>query len=71
LQDLGAEKLVLMLREQAVLRSTPIVVLGRDGSPSDRARFMWAGANAYLTKPLIIAQIEQTIQELLDTQGRG
>jgi len=63
LPDVGAEEVVLRLRDS--FPATPVVVLSDDDSPSTRARFIWAGANAYITKPLSVAQIDRTVADLL------
>jgi DNA-binding response OmpR family regulator len=69
LPDMDGEKLVMALRERAMPPSAPIVVLSHDGAPSERARFIWAGASAYLTKPLNVAEIDRTVGELLQVAG--
>ena len=69
LSDIDAEKLVAMLRERAMPPSAPIVVLAHDGAPSERARFIWAGASAYITKPLNVAEIDRTVATLLEVAG--
>lgn len=66
LSDVDGEKVVKALRERALAPSAPIVVLGHDSAPSERARFVWAGASAYITKPLNVAEIDRTVGELLD-----
>jgi len=66
LSDLDGEKLVMALREQALDPSTPIVVLAHDGAPGERARFIWAGASAYIAKPLNVAEIDRTVGMLLE-----
>ena len=66
LPDAGGEETVARLRRELSPDDAPIVVLGDDPSPSARARFVWAGANAYMTKPLDIAEIDRTVGELLE-----
>jgi DNA-binding response OmpR family regulator len=46
--------------------SAPIVVLTHDGAPSERARFIWAGASACVTKPLNVVEIDETVGMLLE-----
>ena len=61
LPDMPGEIAVSELRNRAFTCAVPIVVLSSDDSPSIRARFVWAGANAYITKPLNVAQIDRTV----------
>ncbi len=69
LSDVDGEKLVMALRERAMPPSAPIVVLAPDGAPSERARFIWAGASAFVTKPLNVAEIDRTVGMLLEVAG--
>jgi DNA-binding response OmpR family regulator len=66
LSDLDGEEVVVALRREAMPPGTPIVVLGHNITPSKYARFVWAGASAYLTKPFNIAEIDRTVGELLE-----
>ncbi len=66
LPDLDATQLVGALRRRAVSPEAPIVVLADDPAPRDEARFIWAGASAFLTKPLDVAQIDDTVRRLLE-----
>jgi len=65
LPDATGEETVVRLRREVSPDEAPIVVLGDDPSPAERARFVWAGANAYVTKPIDIAEIDRTVGELL------
>ena len=66
LTDADGEETVIRLRQELRPDDVPIVVLGDDPSPAARARFVWAGASAYVTKPLVIAEIDRTVGELLE-----
>ena len=66
LPDVDAEALMGAIRDRAMSRSVPIVVLAHDSAPTVRARFVWAGASAYLAKPLNVAEIDQTVAMLLE-----
>jgi len=52
LSDMGGEAFVGALREKAMPAGTPIVVVAHEGTPTERARLIWAGATAYLARPL-------------------
>ena len=69
LSDCDGEKLVMALRERTMPPFAPIVVLAHDGAPSECARFIWAGASAFITKPLNVAEIDRTVGELLEVVG--
>jgi DNA-binding response OmpR family regulator len=66
LPDADSEALIGALRRNAAIASAPIIVLTDDGAPSERARFVGAGANAFLAKPLDVAEIDQTVAMLLE-----
>ena len=66
LPDVDAEIVVSALRNQPSIAATPIVVLTHDGAPGERAKFVGAGANAYVAKPLDVAEIDRTVAMLLE-----
>lgn len=66
LPDLDRTELVAALRHRAMSPDAPIVVLADDPAPRDEARFIRAGASAFLTKPLDVAQIDHTVRSLQD-----
>lgn len=63
LPDLDGNEVLRRLREDPGTRAIPVVVLSADAAPSRSKRLIAAGATAFLTKPLNIAEI----LELLDT----
>jgi len=63
--DLDGRELVVALRQRALTLDAPVVVLADTDVPSERARFIWAGASAYLTKPLDVAELDRTVGMLL------
>ena len=69
LSDVDGETLVSALRKQALAPSAPIVVLAHDGSPGQRARFIWAGASASFATPLNVAEIDRTVEPVLNVAG--
>jgi len=69
LPDADAVETVARLRRRVLPLSVPIVVLHDDDSPAARARFLWAGANAYITRPLNVARIDRTVTDLLGVEA--
>lgn len=65
LSDGEAESLVRTLRTQVMPPGAPIVVMAHDGTPTERARFIWAGATAYLSATLHEGEIDRTVGRLL------
>jgi DNA-binding response OmpR family regulator len=66
LPDIDGAQLVSSLRARGVATSAPVLVLAHDASPGERARFAWAGASAYMMKPLDISEVDRTVELLLD-----
>lgn len=62
----GGAALVVALRRRVLPDHAPIVVVSVDGSPSARARFIWAGASAYVARPLDVAEVDRTVEMLLE-----
>jgi len=52
------------LRSQPVFKSTPIVALSANAMQSDIERGIKAGFDAYLTKPVVIADLYQLLDKL-------
>jgi CheY-like chemotaxis protein len=55
------------LRTHGQLATVPIIALTALAMPGDRERCLAAGANAYLSKPVSLSDLSQTIQHLLAT----
>ncbi|MGA2520546.1 MAG: response regulator [Acidimicrobiales bacterium] len=66
LPDVDAVDLLSALRSRALAPAAPIVVIAHDGTSGERARFTWAGASAYITTPLNIAEVDQAVGMLLE-----
>jgi CheY-like chemotaxis protein len=62
---------VTHLRQRVLPAQTPIIVLGNDHTPSERARFVWAGASAYHAKPLNVAEVDGSVATLLEITALG
>ncbi len=59
-------KLVQRVRNDAVHRDTPIVVVTTESAAEDRDRALELGANAYITKPIQAPDVIATVKRLLD-----
>ncbi len=66
LPDVNGLALVQHLRHRVLPTESPVIVLAHNGDPRQRARFVWAGASAYLTKPLNVGEIDRTVMVLLE-----
>lgn len=60
-------KLVSLVRENALLRDIPIIIITTEGAEEDRERGLALGANAYIAKPIQSSHLIRTISELLAT----
>ncbi|HVC71554.1 MAG TPA: hypothetical protein VNC61_14970 [Acidimicrobiales bacterium] len=65
LPDVDATSLVTELRQQIVPPGVPIVVLARATTPRQRARLIWAGANAIVAEPHDCVEIRRTVGMVL------
>ena len=59
---------IACIRQQPDLAKIPLVALTAIALEGDRARCLAAGANEYLTKPVKLKQLNQTIQRFLTAQ---
>ncbi|PYQ60457.1 MAG: response regulator [Acidobacteria bacterium] len=58
-------KLVSMVRQNAQLKTIPIIIITTAGAEEDRERGLALGANAYIAKPIQTSHLIKTISELL------
>jgi CheY-like chemotaxis protein len=67
LPDIPGHKVLARLQQSELTREIPVVVISADATARQIKRLMEAGARAYLTKPIDIAEffrvIEETMQE--------
>jgi CheY-like chemotaxis protein len=70
LPDMYGEEVLRRLLEYPHLRSTPVVILSADGTSEQSRRLLAAGATAYLTKPLEVARVLSSLDDLL-TRSRN
>jgi DNA-binding response OmpR family regulator len=66
MHDVDGADIVKHLRQRVLPSHTPIVVLGHELTPTERARFLWAGASAYHATPLNVAEIDGSVAALLE-----
>ena len=66
LHEVDGAEIVKHLRQRVLPSHTPIVVLGHELTPTERARFLWAGASAYHARPLNVAEIDGSVAALLE-----
>lgn len=58
-------KLVKRLRDDAIYKVVPIVIITTEGAAEDRQRALALGANAYITKPIQAPVVIAKVKELL------
>ena len=63
LPDVDGDEVLIRLKAEPATRDTPVIMLSADASPGQIQRLRDAGAADYLTKPI-------NLQELLETVGR-
>lgn len=66
LPDMHGSEVLAQLRRDATTQDIPVVVISADATPGQIQRLMDAGADAYLTKPLNVAEFLRTVQAQLD-----
>jgi PAS domain S-box-containing protein len=71
LPDLNGAEVLRRLHEDPVTSSIPVVIASADASPGQAQRLVAAGALAYLTKPIDVAELLAIIDDRLAREGRG
>jgi PAS domain S-box-containing protein len=61
---------IARLRQNPAFATTPIIALTALAMPGDRERCLVAGASEYMSKPVSLKTLSQTIQELLQNRFR-
>ncbi|MDZ7704191.1 MAG: PAS domain S-box protein [Trueperaceae bacterium] len=67
LPDISGEDVLRELRTHHATADIPVVVISADATPRQIDRLTAQGAYAYLTKPIDVARLLQTLRELLET----
>lgn len=66
LTDIPGDQVVQFLRDDQETSSIPVVIISAEATAKHVQRLMAAGANGYMTKPLNVRELRETIAELLD-----
>lgn len=70
LPDVNGDKVLTRLRDDPLTRDIPVVVLSADASDRQMQRLLNLGAAAYLTKPLDVHKLLETVDEMIGEQTR-
>jgi PAS domain S-box-containing protein len=70
LPDLAGLDVLRELKASTETAAIPVLVISADATETRRAVALAAGADAYLTKPLDVQRFMETIDELLEQEGR-
>lgn len=70
LPKLSGMKVLRAIKEDPVLRVTPVLMLTNSDRPDEIAAAYTAGANAFITKPLHFAEFVEVLQALTNYWGR-
>ncbi|HEV2805655.1 MAG TPA: ATP-binding protein [Chthoniobacterales bacterium] len=70
LPDLRGHEVLARLRQDAVTRAIPVVVISADATARQIQRLMTAGAQNYLTKPLDVREFYRVIDETMRSPDR-
>jgi len=63
--DISGIEVLRFMRREPGLRQIPVVIVSAKALPSDIRTGMEAGATAYLTKPVGLDELRQTVREVL------
>jgi len=65
LPDLDGPDVLKRLREDELTREIPVIIVSADATPDVQRRLLAAGAARYLTKPLDLDTVVDTVHETL------
>ena len=65
LPDMPGTEVLERLREDPLTRTIPVVVVSADANQRQIQRLLESGAAAYLTKPLDVHKLADTVDEVL------
>jgi DNA-binding response OmpR family regulator/CHAT domain-containing protein len=68
--EMDGFKVCEIIRRDALIRDTPILILTAKTHPEDKARGFGVGADGYLTKPYDVTELEKHIEVLLRRTSR-
>ena len=69
LPDMSGQELIGMLLADPATRNIPIIILSADTTRAYIGQLLGVGATAYLTKPIGVRKLLQTVDEILDQQS--
>ena len=69
LPDISGKEVLARLRQSAITRDIPVIVISADATPTQIQRLLAAGARAYLTKPLDVGRFLEVVDEVLLEAG--
>jgi CheY-like chemotaxis protein len=69
LPDVTGDKVLIRLRDDSLTRTIPVVMLSADASEPQIQRLLNYGAAAYLTKPLDIRNLLETVDKFIRTEA--
>jgi DNA-binding response OmpR family regulator len=64
--DISGMEVLQYMRREPGLRNIPVVIVSAKGLPSDIQAGLEAGASAYLTKPVGIGKLRETVKSVID-----
>jgi CheY-like chemotaxis protein len=70
LPDMPGEKVLAELRAAKETAEIPVIVFSADATEGQAERLLAAGARAYLTKPLVLAEFTQAIERVKAEIGK-
>jgi PAS domain S-box-containing protein len=71
LPDLEGAEVLARLRKDPRTKHVPVVILSADATPTQVKRFMAAGAQDYLTKPIDVPEFLALLDRLLNTKDQA
>jgi signal transduction histidine kinase/ActR/RegA family two-component response regulator len=69
LPDMAGHEVLASLRAAPETREIPVVILSADATPGQTARLLANGADAYLTKPVNVAELLSLVDRMLAQTG--
>ena len=69
LPDISGDEVLQRLRDDPVTAKIPVVIVSADATPGQIQRLLNAGALAYLTKPIDVAELLGMLDDHLPTEA--
>lgn len=69
LPDVNGDEVLIRLRDDPLTRTIPVVMLSADASERQIQRLLNYGAAAYLTKPLDVLNLLETVDKFIRTEA--